>query len=167
MSSCRALIWTSELNLITFEDIGNLIKQKEISNNVSLSSKFFCNVSSAFINKYYNYKSYFSGHWWLWRDTFGWPNERKTTTNFIFFHIHEFSMLLLFYLIFSGIYLLLSLLKILFGFSLNKTIFGFSLNTEFHQDDRKSIFSSVLIWQAYWNSMEELQVPLFPNKHWR
>ncbi|THG18817.1 hypothetical protein TEA_001206 [Camellia sinensis var. sinensis] len=28
-----ALIWTSELNLITFEDIENLIKQKEIANN--------------------------------------------------------------------------------------------------------------------------------------
>lgn len=33
-STTRALIWTSELNLITFEDIGNLIKEKEIANNV-------------------------------------------------------------------------------------------------------------------------------------
>ena len=158
LSSCSALIWTSELNLITFEDIGNLIKQREIANNVSLSSKFLCNVPSAFINQYYNYKSYFSGHWWLWRDPFGWPNERETTTNLIFFHIHVLSMLLLFYLIFSGIYFLLSLLNILLEVSCvtNKTIFWFSLSTEFHQHDRKSKFSSVLIWQAYWNSMEEL-----------
>ncbi|GMP43217.1 hypothetical protein CsSME_00012666 [Camellia sinensis var. sinensis] len=34
VSGLEALIWTSELNLITFEDIGNLIKQKEIANNV-------------------------------------------------------------------------------------------------------------------------------------
>ncbi|CAL5351050.1 unnamed protein product [Camellia sinensis] len=33
VSGLEALIWTSELNLITFEDIGNLIKQKEIANN--------------------------------------------------------------------------------------------------------------------------------------
>ncbi|CAL5347900.1 unnamed protein product [Camellia sinensis] len=35
VSGLEALIWTSELNIITFEDIGNLIKQKEIANNVS------------------------------------------------------------------------------------------------------------------------------------
>ncbi|GMP25427.1 hypothetical protein CsSME_00002301 [Camellia sinensis var. sinensis] len=34
VSRLEALIWTSELNLITFEDIGNLIKKKEIANNV-------------------------------------------------------------------------------------------------------------------------------------
>ncbi|CAL5422084.1 unnamed protein product [Camellia sinensis] len=34
VSGLEALIWTSELNIITFEDIGNLIKQKEIANNV-------------------------------------------------------------------------------------------------------------------------------------
>ncbi|CAL5350096.1 unnamed protein product [Camellia sinensis] len=33
VSGLEALIWTSELNIITFEDIGNLIKQKEIANN--------------------------------------------------------------------------------------------------------------------------------------
>ncbi|CAL5438179.1 unnamed protein product [Camellia sinensis] len=33
VSGLDALIWTSELNLITFEDIGSLIKQKEIANN--------------------------------------------------------------------------------------------------------------------------------------
>ncbi|CAL5388783.1 unnamed protein product [Camellia sinensis] len=35
VSGLEALIWTRELNIITFEDIENLIKQKEIANNVS------------------------------------------------------------------------------------------------------------------------------------